>query len=236
MKSTSWLISWIGDTDHRCAEGKLAGQVGPIATALQGSKRYDRVCLLTNYDHARSQQYCKWLEKLTGYPSKAVDLYSVELNSPINYAEIYDKVSHELTFHLSPGTPAMGAIWIMLSKTRFPAKLIQTSKEHGLESVDFSFDLANDFLPEYLQRSNARIQRLSSTPTAAPEFDKILRRSQGMQQQVDLAQRVAAHDVPVLILGETGTGKELFAEAIHASSRRSDQPFIAVNCGAVAQD
>ena len=57
-----------------------------------------------------------------------------------------------------------------------------------------------------------------------------------MQQQVDLAQRVAAHDVPVLILGETGTGKELFAEAIHASSRRSDQPFIAVNCGAVAQD
>ncbi|RZI85132.1 MAG: sigma-54-dependent Fis family transcriptional regulator [Rubrivivax sp.] len=248
MKPAAWLISWIGDTDHRCAEGKLAGQVGPIAMALQGSKRYDRVYLLTNYEHARSQEYCKWLEALTGYPSKAVDLYSVELTSPINYAEIYDKVSHELikarlpqdhielTFHLSPGTPAMGAIWIMLSKTRFPAKLIQTSKEHGLESVDFSFDLANDFLPEYLQRSNARIQRLSSTPTAAPEFDKILRRSPGMQQQVDLAQRVAAHDVPVLILGETGTGKELFAEAIHASSRRSGQPFIAVNCGAVAHD
>ena len=79
MKPAAWLISWIGDTDHRCAEGKLAGQVGPIATALQGSKRYDRVYLLTNYDHARSQQYCKWLEELTGYPSKAVDLYSVEL-------------------------------------------------------------------------------------------------------------------------------------------------------------
>jgi DNA-binding NtrC family response regulator len=57
-----------------------------------------------------------------------------------------------------------------------------------------------------------------------------------MRQQINLAQRVAAYDVPVLILGETGTGKELFAEAIHASSRRAGKPFIAVNCGAVAQD
>jgi hypothetical protein len=45
---------------------KLQGDPPPIAAALQGSKRYDRVYLLTNYDHARSQQCCKWLEELTG--------------------------------------------------------------------------------------------------------------------------------------------------------------------------
>ena len=47
---------------------------------------------------------------------------------------------------------------------------------------------------------------------------------------------MAAYDVPVLILGETGTGKELFAEAIHASSQRAGKPYIAVNCGAIARD
>ena len=57
-----------------------------------------------------------------------------------------------------------------------------------------------------------------------------------MKQQIELARRIAAHDVPVLVLGETGTGKELFAEAIHAASQRAKAPFIAVNCGAIPRE
>ncbi|MFC5771732.1 sigma-54 interaction domain-containing protein [Thauera sinica] len=178
----------------------------------------------------------------------ATDLYHVELSSPINYAEIYEKVSAELkqarlpreevelAFHLSPGTPAMAAIWIMLAKTRFPARLIQTSQQRGLEQVDFPFDLASDFLPEYLKRSDDRIERLTDGRQTAPEFDKIIHRSLVVAREVERARRIAAFDVPVLVLGETGTGKELFAEAIHASCRRSPKPFIAVNCGAIPKE
>jgi len=249
VTTKQWLVSWIGNADHVASEDASASGLGPIATALLGAEKFDRVCLLTNYGHDRSAAYCTWLEQRCAYSSSAVDLQEIDLLSPIDYASIYAEVSKhlkglglpkegiELTFLLSPGTPAMAAIWIMLAKTRFPAKLIQTSKEHGLESVDFSFDLASDFLPEFLQRSAERIDRLSQGPVESfPEFGKILHRSAAVSQQIRLARRIAAHDVPVLILGETGTGKELFAEAIFTASERASKPFIAVNCGAISPE
>lgn len=249
MATKRWLISWIGNADHAASEGSSTIGNGPIATALAHATKFDRVCLLTNYPYARSAGFCAWLERHYDHTNEEVDLQEISLRSPIDYASIYDAVSKhlkdlglprkdvELTFHLSPGTPAMAAIWIMLAKTRFPAKLIQTSKEHGLESVDFPFDLANDFLPEFLQRSAERIERLYQGPVeGSPQFSKILHRSDAVRQQVHLARRIAAHDVPVLILGETGTGKELFAEAICAASERAGKPFIAVNCGAISPE
>jgi transcriptional regulator with PAS, ATPase and Fis domain len=249
VKNKQWLISWIGNADHDASEKGEAAGLGPIATALQGGLRFERICLLTNFPHDRSAKFCEWIENKFGYSSSVIDLQEMDLVSPIHYASIYDEVSKHLkalglpredvdiTFHLSPGTPAMAAIWIMLAKTRFPAKLIQTSKEHGLESVDFKFDLASDFLPEYLQRSGKRIERLANGPLeAVPHFGKIIHKSIAVKSQIQLAQRIAAHDVPVLILGETGTGKELFAEAIRAASDRAQKPFIAVNCGAIAPE
>jgi transcriptional regulator with GAF, ATPase, and Fis domain len=250
VKNKQWLISWIGNADHDASEkGEVVG-LGPIATALQAGLQFDRVCFLTNLQHERSgAKFCEWLEKKFGLSSSLIDLQEMDLVSPIHYASIYEEVSKhlkalglpredvDLTFHLSPGTPAMAAIWIMLAKTRFPAKLIQTSKENGLDSVDFQFDLASDFLPEYLQRSGQRIERLANGPQeAAPHFGKIIHKSSAVKSQIQLAQRIAAHDVPVLILGETGTGKELFAEAIRAASDRSQKPFITVNCGAIAPE
>ncbi|MDO9597447.1 MAG: sigma-54 dependent transcriptional regulator [Azoarcus sp.] len=246
MTKKSWLISWVGKADHDCAEGARGNDLGPVASAIKAHATFDKIYLLTNYEFARTEAYCAWLEKTTGCVE--TDLFGVELSSPTNYAEIYEQVSRELkalrlpnddielTFHLSPGTPAMTAIWIILAKTRFPAKLIQTSKESGLEAVDFFFDLANEYLPEFLQRSSERIERLSSVIPTAPEFSKLVHRSPVMREQIQLAQKIAAHEVPVLILGETGTGKELFAEAIHAASNRTGKSFIAVNCGAMPKD
>lgn len=64
-------------------------------------------------------------------------------------------------------------------------------------------------------------------------FDEIVGKSQALRRVLDSVQKVAATDSTVLILGETGTGKELIARAIHKRSRRSSGPLISVNCAAL---
>ena len=241
-----WLISWIGDTDHKAAEGKLAEELGPIASALNG-EQFDRVHLLTNYGHSRSGPYCDWLQLRTGHPH--ISLQEIDLLSPIDHTDIYRQVTAELqqlhlpnesvqlTFHLSPGTPAMATIWVLLAKSRFPARLIQTAKQYeGIKEVDIGFDLAGDFLPEYLQRTDERVGRLLAKPEGvAKEFAGIVHANARMREQIQRAYQVAVHHVPVLVLGETGSGKELFAEAIHRASGRAGK-YVAVNCGAIPKE
>ena len=66
-------------------------------------------------------------------------------------------------------------------------------------------------------------------------FEELLGVSPAMQVVYDKIRRVAGSDVPVLIQGETGTGKELVARAIHRQSSREGGPFIAINCGAIPE-
>ena len=65
--------------------------------------------------------------------------------------------------------------------------------------------------------------------------DEIVGSDFGLKAVMTLAQQVAPLDSPVLLLGETGTGKEVIANAIHYSSPRKDGPFIKVNCGAIPE-
>ena len=65
-------------------------------------------------------------------------------------------------------------------------------------------------------------------------FGPLIGASPPMQAVYDLVMRVAPTDASVLITGESGTGKELVAETIHRLSKRKEQPFVAVNCGAIA--
>jgi len=70
-------------------------------------------------------------------------------------------------------------------------------------------------------------------PTPPPVTPKLLGQSAPMRALYDQIQRVAPTSASVLITGESGSGKELVAQSIHAASRRADGPFIAINCGAI---
>ncbi len=67
-------------------------------------------------------------------------------------------------------------------------------------------------------------------------FEAIVGRSKSLLRVLEMASRVARHDSTVLINGETGTGKELLARAIHQNSPRKNKPFVIINCGAIPKE
>ena len=73
-------------------------------------------------------------------------------------------------------------------------------------------------------------------PPVSYSFESIIGSSNGLKQAVALARKVADTDVPVLLTGETGTGKEVFSHAIHYASPRSQYPIMAINCSAFSKD
>ena len=90
-----------------------------------------------------------------------------------------------------------------------------------------------------MEKINSRpVQPSGSTvvPVRESAFDTVLGHSRGLQQVIQVARKVAVTDVPVLLTGETGTGKEVFAQAIHNGSARAKQPFVAINCSAFSKE
>ena len=81
-----------------------------------------------------------------------------------------------------------------------------------------------------------RIRQLEEKVGQKYRFDNMLGHSPALLQAVDLAKKVAQTDTTVLLTGETGTGKEVFAQAIHQESPRRSKSFVAVNCSALGRE
>ena len=109
---------------------------------------------------------------------------------------------------------------------------------------------ANDFIhkdeaPEMLNTSIEKalhsrelqneLCRLQHTLRGQTAFTRIIRKSDAMESIITLGKKAAESHIPVYIQGESGVGKELLAQAIHQASNRADQPFVAVNCGAIPE-
>ena len=85
------------------------------------------------------------------------------------------------------------------------------------------------------QRMRGEIQRLKSLVNELYGMDNIVARSPAMQRLLQQVVQVADSDATILLFGETGTGKEVFARVIHSNSRRSKGPFVALNCAAIPE-
>ncbi|GAB1260335.1 sigma-54 interaction domain-containing protein [Aurantivibrio plasticivorans] len=234
------LISWIGGNDLDAISGT---SLGPIISTLK-AESFDSVTLLYNYPDEQVKPYLAHLHEQVEIEIRP---HFVALLSPIDYGEIYKAAKDQLaTFYsekadcsilLSPGTPAMQAVWLLLGKTKYPCRFYQSSLEKGVQEVDIPFELSAEYIPAASSLDNSRLTNLATTdaPPSA-EFDNIVTRNPRMQTLKAQAQVLAARDVPVLIYGETGTGKELFARAIHNASNRADEDFVVLNCGAIPSE
>ncbi|MGB5735585.1 MAG: AAA family ATPase, partial [Thiohalocapsa sp.] len=164
------LICWLGRADLRAATEQNEVGIGPIAQAL-ATGRFARVELLCDYPPPAAEPYLDWLRARTNAP---IQPHPVTLPSPTDFEAIYrharartDQIladgsitPEHRTFPLSPGTPAMAAVWIILAKTRVPAELIESSIKHGVQTVSIPFQLSADFLPDLLRRPDAELTRL----------------------------------------------------------------------------
>lgn len=83
---------------------------------------------------------------------------------------------------------------------------------------------------------NQKVKRLESLVTRKFSFDSIIGISKPFRDALALAQKVAGTDAAVLLTGETGTGKEVFAQATHYGSARADKHFVSLNCSALGRD
>ncbi len=150
--------------------------------------------------------------------------------------------------------PDIGGIEV-LSKLR-PANpdlpVIVLTAKGGIDSaVEAMRAGANDFLvkpasPERIAisiRNQLKIGTLSGEVTRLKKksdnrltFDELVAQSNEMKQVFRLGQRAAQSNIPILIEGESGAGKELIARAIQGSSERAGKPFVTVNCGAIPEN
>ena len=244
------LISWLGITDL-----KAAGQIpsrpdevigeGPILGALK-TLVFDELHLINDQEQVKVDAYVSWLSK---FSTLKVILSKCSLRSPIDFGDIHrvmdgylemltaNERGLDISIHLSPGTPSMTAVSILLGKTKYNTRFVQSTKEKGGEFVTIPFDIAAEYIPQLVKNADKKLTELSySEAPLSAAFSDIITQNPEIKRTIQKAEKIAVRDVPALIMGESGTGKELFAKAIHNTSLRKGKPFITVNCGAIPKD
>ncbi|WP_445778058.1 sigma 54-interacting transcriptional regulator [Shewanella sp.] len=237
------LLTWLGTKD---IENMLENTNAAISSiALKSPTPFDKIVILANKNEDKWSQFEHFLKKsmaIAGRSDQNIQVHKAHIESPIDYISISDeagkwisKLSDEaetLSINLTSGTPTMTAISVLIGKGKTNTRFFQSKPNNEVEEVEIPLDFAQT----YTQSASKNIAaRATSEPSLYRAFDQITSHSAAMKAAIKKAQRIAASEVPALILGETGTGKELMANAIHLASLRSKKTFRVVNCGALAE-
>lgn len=128
---------------------------------------------------------------------------------------------------------------IYLSKKASLSKAIETLREGAYDFYEFpvSTRLILAVIEKAIEKETLSIAKTALEQKVRELFNpgKIIGRSKAMQHVLDIVGSISAKNVTILLTGETGTGKEMIANAIHYNSRRASKPFIGVNCAALSE-
>jgi two-component system response regulator HydG len=165
------------------------------------------------------------LEKLERHPFQ---LLFVDIKMPgMDGIELLEKIKQDYPDTIVVIITAYGSIESAVKAMRIGAHdyLLKPFKPDQLSLVMERISAQKKLVSEY-NYLKGRLEKII-------RFDNIIGQSSVMEAVFKLIPEVAQSDASILLAGETGTGKELVAKAIHAKSRRSHLPFIAINCGAI---
>ncbi len=229
---------------HQSARPKSdRGPVMRLVEETAASESYERVILLTTKEGEGPVQGL--LEELREQVPR-VELITLELRDPSDYSALFRVLepvvqrigqSSEVDLLLSAGTPQMQTLWFILVKAGLlsarmlqviPAAFVPSVHPRAIREVELDIEGFPEVraLRDELVRLRAHSRILGR---------HIIGESEPMRTLAKRLLRVAPSDLPVLILGETGTGKELIARSIHESSHRASGALITENCGALTE-
>jgi DNA-binding NtrC family response regulator len=247
------LLTWsdAGTTGPAPAhQGKRpAGDRGPVLRLLeQEESRYDAIQILSI---PAGEEPARALADRAGRHAPRVDLRLIDVDDPSDYAKLFRALgpfvaevqaafprdAWEADVLLSAGTPQSQTLWVILVQAGLlRARMLQVIPAAFVPSIhpravrEVALDIEG--FPE-IRALRTEVARLRAEVRASA--GALIGRSEPMRVLLSRIARVAATDVPVLVLGETGTGKELVARAIHEQSGRARGPFVAENCGVFAE-
>jgi DNA-binding NtrC family response regulator len=152
---------------------------------------------------------------------------------------------------IMPGLDGMGVLDKLHNKPGVPPVIVQTANGSidaaigamRMGAVDFVVKPASPERLEVSIRSALKIEAMAGEITRIKKkqegtltFDDLVLRGEAMRRVISIGRRAAASNIPVLIEGESGVGKELIARAIQGESERRSKPFVTVNCGAIPEN
>lgn len=228
-------------------------QAGPIVSLVQ-VKRFDHVVLISTPNTRRNTVDTEAaLSALK--PGLEVCVVDAALSDPTDYRailrELRTKVRPALTtlgqqielfVSVASGTPQMHASWLLLAASgEIPARILHirpprfvTADKPLVTEVDLS---SSDF-PKVRSVTIAKLEAIETTVDTGNIIRSlgIVGDHPVLRKALDMAATLADSDVPILILGETGTGKELLARFVHLASGRPADRFVALNCAAIPKE
>ncbi len=226
-------------------------QPGPILSLLS-QRSFDRVYLFsTPNTHKVTLDTQNAVASL--HSSCDVEILDVPLDDPTDYEAIFkglrdhiqriQEVHSDARYYIAvaSGTPQMHACWLLLAASgEIPALLLHVRPPQFVtkdRSVVTEIDVASREFPVVRSRTYTSLEVTEDTA----DIDEVVAQigivgdHPGMRKALEVAAMLAPSNAPILILGETGTGKELLARLVHKLSGRHKGKLVAINCAAVPE-